>query len=52
MVMRWVEEKMGVALDHQFKLPKMRYKGHVVQSQTIRSDRYCSRPTATLELSF
>lgn len=42
MVMRWVEEKRGVRLDHQFKLPKMRYKGLVIQSQTIRSDRYCS----------
>jgi PIH1 N-terminal domain len=39
MTMRWVEEKLGVKLDYHFKLPKMRYKGVMVQPQTVRSER-------------
>eukprot|EP00884_Botryococcus_braunii_P008127 jgi/Botrbrau1/17315/Bobra.0015s0064.2 len=39
MTLRWVEEKLGVKLDPHFKLPKMRYKGLMVQSQTVKIDR-------------
>jgi hypothetical protein len=35
----WVAKKSKMALDEKFKLPKMRYKGEVIEKQNIRVDR-------------
>ncbi|KAG1670198.1 hypothetical protein FOA52_014974 [Chlamydomonas sp. UWO 241] len=35
----WVAQKSKMALDEKFKLPKMRYKGEVIEKQNIRVDR-------------
>lgn len=34
----WVGGKLGAELDARYKLPKMRYKGEVVEPQRIRAD--------------
>ncbi|KAK9824576.1 hypothetical protein WJX72_011454 [[Myrmecia] bisecta] len=35
----WVSQKAGLNLDPQYKLPRMRYKGDIIQEQFIRSDK-------------
>ncbi|EIE23612.1 hypothetical protein COCSUDRAFT_41800 [Coccomyxa subellipsoidea C-169] len=39
LAMGWASQKHSVALDPNWKLPKMRYKGDKVQSQRLRLDR-------------
>lgn len=38
LVLTYVEKKYGLALDRQFKLPRLKYKGDVVSRQKIRDD--------------